>query len=429
MDESEKESRLKATTRPQRFLMYGLIGGQHLVNLLVRFALPFFVPFLVQEFGITDAQRAAVLAAFTPGYVLTQIPAAGLIARVGAKKVLVANNLGLPLLLLALPTAASISATALWTCVTAIGALQGPFIAAQSVMTSAWVPKGVERPAAIYIIRLGGNIAKLMASAITPTLCSAFGWRTARIVYGGLILLYAGLFATLAREMPAPIPVPTAADGSPLVDTPRSRLLAPRLAPQSSNGRKLKLVPQKKPFTMRLLTTKPAMAIFWAQLAGMMCEFNLVSAWAPTYFHESLGVPLANLGRYTSAPMMLGIWFRALVSGGETALLAKGKDQLLLRKAATAIGGAIASASLIALTATRSSFVAMMALIGVTMGNSFNQSGITPNYIEVAGPDAGYFGTWMNTLAWAVRAKNRRKQEKQQQQQPRLSSLLFSALD
>ena len=57
---------------------------------------------------------AAVLAAFTPGYVLTQIPAASLIARVGAKPVLVANNLGLPLLLLALPAAAKVSASALW---------------------------------------------------------------------------------------------------------------------------------------------------------------------------------------------------------------------------------------------------------------------------------------------------------------------------
>ena len=167
MDDFEKETRLKATSRRQRFFVYGLIGGQHLVNLLVRFALPFFVPFLVQEFGISDAERAAVLAAFTPGYVCTQIPAAPIISRWGAKPVLVANNLGLPLLLLALPTAARISSRALWLAVTLIGALQGPFIAAQGAMTAAWVPKGVERPAAIYIIRLGGNIAKLLASALT----------------------------------------------------------------------------------------------------------------------------------------------------------------------------------------------------------------------------------------------------------------------
>jgi len=101
----------------------------------------------------------------------------------------------------------------------------------------------------------------------------------------------------------------------------------------------------------------------------MMCEFNLVSAWAPTFFHESLGVPLANLGRYTAAPMMLGIWFRAAVSGAETALLAGGWDQLVLRKGATVLGGAVASASLLVLAATRSSFVAMIAFIGVCVSS------------------------------------------------------------
>ena len=124
MDEQEKEARLALTSRPQRLFVYGLIGGQHLVNLLVRYTIPFFVPFLVNEFAFTDAQRAAVLAAFTPGYMCTQIPAAGLIERVGAKAVLVANNLGLPLLLLALPAAASLSPWALWINIALMGALQ-----------------------------------------------------------------------------------------------------------------------------------------------------------------------------------------------------------------------------------------------------------------------------------------------------------------
>lgn len=103
-----------------------------------------------------------------------------------------------------------------------------------------------------------------------------------------------------------------------------------------------------------------------------MCEFNLVSAWAPTFFHDSLGVPLANLGRYTAAPMILGIWFRAVVSGAETALLANGWDQLLLRKGATVLGGAVASASLLVLAATHSSFVAMVAFIGVCVSTNLH---------------------------------------------------------
>ena len=99
--------------------------------------------------------------------------------------------------------------------------------------------------------------------------------------------------------------------------------------------------------------------------------------------------------------MMLGIWFRAGVSAAETALLAQGWDQLLLRKAANGVGGAIATASLLLMSVVRSPLVAMLAFTGVTLGNSFNQSSVTPNYLEVAGPDSAYFGSWTNTLAWA----------------------------
>jgi len=82
-------------------------------------------------------------------------------------------------------------------------------------------------------------------------------------------------------------------------------------------------------------------------------------------------------------------------------MLARGTPQLLLRKGATVAGGVIASLSLVVLAATGSPLLASIALTGVTLGNSFNQSGFLPNYLEVAGPDSGYFNTWMNTLAWA----------------------------
>ncbi|MFP6782353.1 MAG: hypothetical protein VCB59_11720, partial [Gammaproteobacteria bacterium] len=54
----------------------------------------------------SDAQRSALLSAFTPGYILTQIPAAPLCRAIGAKGVLSLNNLGLLASLLAIPTAA-----------------------------------------------------------------------------------------------------------------------------------------------------------------------------------------------------------------------------------------------------------------------------------------------------------------------------------
>jgi hypothetical protein len=53
---------------------------------------------------------------------------------------------------------------------------------------------------------------------------------------------------------------------------------------------------------MRLLTTRPALALLFAQFAGMMCEFNLVSAWAPVAVGDKVikcRSPL-NVLKYTS---------------------------------------------------------------------------------------------------------------------------------
>ena len=132
--------------------------------------------------------------------------------------------------------------------------------------------------------------------------------------------------------------------------------------------------------------------------------------------------------------------------------------QLWIRKAASITGGGIAAGSLVLLSLTGSPFLAMLGMIGtatrlftdarphslhthaiehvlsqatfkvviaavrphslltympgfiscfccccfwcsgVTLGNSFGQSSFTPNYIEVAGPDVGYFGVVRRTV-------------------------------
>ena len=115
---------------------------------------------------------------------------------------------------------------------------------------------------------------------VAAGLCSAFGWRAARLFYGVFILAYAALFAATARSLPPPAPGATTA-------TPRDRLMTPRVARQSSQGRTLKLVASRKPFTMRLLTTRPALALLFAQFAGMMCEFVSAAALFASSFEEA----------------------------------------------------------------------------------------------------------------------------------------------
>ena len=73
-------------------------------------------------------------------------------------------------------------------------------------------------------------------------------------------------------------------------------------------------------------------------------------AWAPSFFVEQLGVPMANLGRYTTLPQMAGIIVRTLIAAAEAVLLRGGVSQLALRRLATGAGGTIACISLVAMS-------------------------------------------------------------------------------
>lgn len=167
-------------------------------------------------------------------------------------------------------------------------------IVAQGVLTHAWVVAGPERPLAIYIIRLGGNAAKLMAAALTPTLTAALGWTGACRIYAAAILSWTAVWMAAAQPCPPdpPPPAPPAQAG----DTPTA-VTKPTAGIVHAQRQR------RPPFTPKLLLTRPALAMFVAQTSSALCEINLVSLYLPTFYTEQLGVPLRQLARYTTPPM------------------------------------------------------------------------------------------------------------------------------
>eukprot|EP01050_Picozoa_sp_SAG11_P046312 SAG11_NODE_23616_length_385_cov_1.220280_1_plen_88_part_10 len=83
--------------------------------------------------------------------------------------------------------------------------------------------------------------------------------------------------------------------------------------------------------------------------------------------------------------MAVSIVARSVITPLESLLLSRGWRQLLLRKLATLCGGIGAVSGLVAFAATRSSVVATVAYCVLSIGNGFNQSGYTSNFLEVAG--------------------------------------------
>ena len=104
----------------------------------------FFTP-QVQEYGLSEAQRATLLSAFTPGYICAQIPGGLLAGRVGGKAVLTGIAYVMCAAVALLPAAAARSATLAAACLGIVGLAQAPMRPAQVVMTYNWVPHGPSR--------------------------------------------------------------------------------------------------------------------------------------------------------------------------------------------------------------------------------------------------------------------------------------------
>ena len=90
-----------------RCTMYGLLAAFEMTNYVTRLAIPYIVTFMVRDFSFSEQQRALLLNSFTPGYILTQIPAGWAIQRWGAKPVVSVNSLGIEAIMLSLPTVAA----------------------------------------------------------------------------------------------------------------------------------------------------------------------------------------------------------------------------------------------------------------------------------------------------------------------------------
>lgn len=69
---SEEAGGAPQLTSFRRWLTYWLVSIHSLSVYITRGCIPFIVPFLVNENGWTEGQRAMLLNSFTPGYLLTQ---------------------------------------------------------------------------------------------------------------------------------------------------------------------------------------------------------------------------------------------------------------------------------------------------------------------------------------------------------------------
>ena len=74
-----------ASTLPRRVQMYSLMILSVTVCKVIRFSLPSVVPVMCASLGYGTTETAAVLAAFFPGYLISQVPSGPIVQKWGGK--------------------------------------------------------------------------------------------------------------------------------------------------------------------------------------------------------------------------------------------------------------------------------------------------------------------------------------------------------
>ena len=383
---------------PPRPLMYGLLTIQQLFVYLTRFGYPYLVPFIVQEYGFNDAQRAQLLSIFVPGYVVTQIPGGYYAQKWGAKAMLIINLVGMTAIMAALPSAGALGVPGVSACLFGLGIMSGPFIPASTLMKVNWVPYGPSRAWALYVISLGSNLAKTVAALTIPVLCSKIGWRKASYGFSALMGAYAVIWSVVARNKPADAQsTAVAVKGATATAAAKAKAKA-----------KAKLDDDAPPL-MEMLRTPQVISLVLTNITRDLIDIHTFQFWGPTYFNVALGVPLAQVGKLLVWPSALTFFGKAINAAWESRMTAAGerrgeapkKTLLHIRKVSERTATWMQALAGIGFVSTRNPIVATVCYTLVILTGTFHYSGLLANWVDVAGPDAANIMAWGNTANWA----------------------------
>jgi hypothetical protein len=400
-----------------RCVMYGLISGFEMANYVTRLALGPLVAFIVRDGLFTEAQRALMLNSFTPGYVLTQIPAGWLIQRVGCKPVILMNSVGIVSIMLLLPLAARRGASAVSMCLFSFGVLQSSFAPALWTIKASWIPQGPERAWALMASGMGKcwppsgdawlafqalswwiagtTLAKNIAAYATPRIAGSHGWEAATGSYALAVGLYAVLWQLRGRERPPPPPPPLPPPPPPPTTTtpPPTTTSTPTTTP--SRGR--------APFSpVQLLLAAPTFWNTWLHAQHDLAELQILAYWAPTYYSQVLGVELAKVGSYTFLPMLVALPAKPLVAAWETWMHRRGSSLRRTRQAAALIACGVSVPGGLLFAAARQPVLATVGYCIFIFGQVFDAAVVAPNKLDLGGTDGDMptIASWSSTAAW-----------------------------
>ena len=362
-----------AASKSERYGVYAMMCGSIISIKTLRSSLASFVPIMAAEMGLSTAQSGALLTAFFPGYLLTQMPAGPIVQRYGGKRTLSVCLFASAGCFLAAPIAMERGGVPVISALFGLnGLLTGPMMPTLQQVNADWIPaEGQERPLVVRVQNLAHNVAPMLGAFLTPLLCRG-GWKFAFYIYGGTVGVWSLMWHFLVSSRRPQAAVATAKE-------------------------------QANPASMTV-STKPEWRIFTLPAVLSLISWNFASNFlfavlqilGPTYYTGTLNVSQERAGVLLAMAQLMNFPGTMLGAAVE-AMMLKHMPPLAMTKTLTVVAsiGEAACALLYGMSSTAAGATA--AYTGVVLASMFQRG--WSNYYEVGGKDVATLGSIANTVA------------------------------
>lgn len=346
-----------------------------------------------------------LLAAFHPGYIMSQVPAAFLVKSRGPKLVNSIQLIGAGVCIALLPAAGRLknktaAVAAMSLLMFSTGLFQGPMAPVKSQLGRDWMKNGIERAWAARFNSISHSSCPLLAALITTRISARFSWRAVCYIYAAAIGIFAALWQLLATDKPVFVDgVPGAwADDPPQVLAQVKQKEAERAATAVAATRLGNDISTQRSFDWRVLWAKPSLALGIFHICNDILVFTQTML-APTMYLEKFGCTPLEMGSYLALGSSVHIPAGFLWATIESVLIRRKVSTLTIRRGFEGVAH-FASAVFGALYAFAPNVVLCTICYGaIDACNAMHTSGGWSNYQEVGGEDTAMLNSCWNTLA------------------------------
>ena len=248
------------------------------------------------DLQLTPEQTGAVLGAFYFFYAIAQVPAGWLGDRFGARGIMAFYILAWSLCTAVMGFATGFAA--LFAARIGLGVAQAGAYPTSAGLLTRWVPFS-QRGRASSFVSFGGRMGGAIAPWLTAVLVAGFSsWRPVLLIYGGVGVLFAGVFWWMFRERPAEHPRCNVGEREFIESG------APPVVAKDTAGR----------IPLRALVSSGSMWLMCLAQWGTNIGWVFLVAWMPTYLRDVQQFEPVAGGRAASLVLFLGM--TGTIAGG-----------------------------------------------------------------------------------------------------------------